>query len=104
MQAEDVKRLRESLGCSVGELAASVGVDVKTVLGWESGDLFPTKRHADRLKALERQGPSAVKRKSKAPATGADLLSDPRFWKVVQKLATNSDFFSKVEKLSETYE
>jgi len=105
MQPEDVKRLRDELACSVGELAATVGVDVKTVLAWESGDLFPTKRHADRLKALERQGPSAVKkRSSKKAVTGLDLLDDPRFWKVVRKLVVHSELFAKVEKLSEAYD
>ena len=69
MQAEDVKRLRESLACSIGELAATVGVDVKTVLAWESGDLFPTKRHADKLKALAKAG---------IARTGARCLRSPR--------------------------
>lgn len=105
MQAEEVKRLRDALGCSVGELAATVGVDVKTVLGWESGDLFPTKRHADRLKQLEREGPTAIKRRApRRIASGLDLLAEPRFWTVVRKLVTHPELFSKVEKLAETYE
>jgi DNA-binding transcriptional regulator YiaG len=104
MQPEDVRRIREALACSLGELAAAVGVDVKTLLAWESGDQFPTKRHADRLKALEAQGPSAIKRSPKRPATGPDLLADPRFWTVVRKLATHPDLFSKVEQLSATYD
>src|SRR5690349_4837864 len=104
MQPDDVRRIREALACSIGELAAAVGVDVKTLLAWESGDRFPTKRHADRLKALEAQGPSAIKRSRKGPPIGSDVLADPRFWTVVRKLATNRDFFAAVEKLSETYE
>ncbi len=104
MQPEDVKRIREALACSMGELAAAVGVEVKTLLAWESGDQFPTKRHSDRLAALEKEGPSAIKRKraSKAPI-GPDLLADPRFWVVVRRLATNPEFFAAVEKLSASY-
>jgi len=105
MQSEDVKRIRDGLGCSMGQLAAALGVEVKTLLAWESGDLFPTKRHADRLRALERQGPSAIKKASpKGPTAGPDLLGDPRFWNVVRKLAANPELFAKVEKLSEGYE
>ena len=105
MQPEDVKRIREVLACSMGELAATLGVEVKTLLAWESGDQFPTKRHADRLVALEKEGPSAIKRKRPAKAPqGPSLLADPRFWTVVRKLATNADLFEKVEKLSAPYE
>jgi DNA-binding transcriptional regulator YiaG len=105
MQPEDVKRIRESLACSMGQLAAAIGVEVKTILAWEAGDQFPTKRHADKLTALEKEGPSAIKRPSpKKPPTGSDLLADPRFWAVVRKLAVHADFFEKVEKLSATYE
>jgi transcriptional regulator with XRE-family HTH domain len=104
MQPEDVKRIRGALACSIGELAAAVGVDVRTLLAWESGDQFPTKRHADRLAALEKEGPSAIKRKRPAKTPeGPALLADPRFWTVVRKLATNPEFFAAVEKLSETY-
>ena len=105
MQPEDVKRLRDALACSVGELAATVGVDVKTVLAWESGDLFPTKRHVDRLKALERRGPSGVhKAAAKKAPTDLDLLGDPRFWRIVRKLIVFPELFAKVEKLSEAYD
>jgi transcriptional regulator with XRE-family HTH domain len=104
MQPEDVRRIREALACSLGQLAAAVGVDVKTLLAWESGDQFPTKRHADRLKALEAEGPSAIKKSSKSAPTGPDLLADPRFWSVVRKLATNRDFFAAVAQMAERYE
>lgn len=105
MQPEDVKRIREALACSMGELAAAVGVDVKTLLSWESGDQFPTKRHSDRLAALEKEGPGAIKRKrsSKTPE-GPALLADPRFWTVVRKLAVHADLFEKVEKLAQGYD
>lgn len=105
MHSEDIKRIRESLACSLGDLAAAVGVEVKTLLAWESGDRFPTKRHADRLRALEKEGPSAIKRSrpKKAPS-GPELIGDARFWTVVRKLATNPEFFGKVEKLAGEYE
>jgi len=105
MQPEDVKRIRDGLACSLGELAAAVGVDVKTLLKWESGDQFPTKRHADRLLALEKEGPTAIKkRRTKNPPAGPDLLGEPRFWNVVRILAMHPDFFAEVEKNARKYE
>jgi len=105
MQPEDVKRIRDALACSLGDLAAAVGVDVKTLLAWEAGDRFPTKRHADKLKALEKEGPSAVKRTGKKkPVSGPELLGDSRFWNVVRKMATNADLFAEVERLSAKYD
>jgi len=106
MQPEDLKRLRERLACSVGELAAALGVEVKTVLSWEAGDLFPTKRHVDRMKALDARGPSGVKRKgaAKAPAeSGVLLLAEPRLWALVRKLVTHRELFAKVETLAADY-
>ena len=106
MQPEDVKRVRNALTCSVGELAAALGVEVKTVLAWESGDLFPTKRHADRLKALEREGPLAIKRtipKKPRATSGLDLLAEPRLWSILRKLLAHPDLLEKVERLSEPY-
>jgi len=102
----DIKRLRDELGCSIGELAETLGVDVKTVLDWEAGERFPTKRHADKLESIRRTGPSAVLRKpraKKAP-TGLSLLADPRLWTIVRKLVAHPDFLTEVERLAEKYE
>lgn len=106
MSPADVKRLREALSCSIGELAAAVGVDVKTVMGWEAGDLFPTKRHVARLQALETAGPTAIPRKTRTrgSATGIALLGDPRLWTVVRKLTAHPDLLRDVEKLAAGYD
>jgi predicted transcriptional regulator len=105
MPADDVKRLREELACSIGELAAAVGVDAKTVLAWESGDLFPTKRHSARLEALRRGGPEAIGRlkAEKSPGAPLDRLADPRLWAIVRKLVAHPAFFEQVAKLGESY-
>jgi transcriptional regulator with XRE-family HTH domain len=105
MSPEELKQLRQELGCSLGELSASVEVDVKTLLAWESGDLFPTKKHVDRLLALKQAGPSAVVRRVKRskPASGLDALDDPRLWAIVKKLASFPEFLSEVEKLASRY-
>ncbi len=105
MLADGIKDLRQALACSVGELAEAVGVPVKTVLAWEAGEEFPTKRHADRLTALREKGAAAFPRKKKAPAgSEAELLAEPRFWTVFRKLLAHPALFSEVERLSEAYE
>jgi transcriptional regulator with XRE-family HTH domain len=106
MSPADVQRLREALSCSLGELAAAVGVDVRTVMAWEAGDLFPTKRHVVRLEALKAKGPGAIPRKSRgrATATGIALLADPRLWAIVRKLTAYPELLREVEKLAEPYD
>ncbi|HVU01743.1 MAG TPA: XRE family transcriptional regulator [Polyangiaceae bacterium] len=107
MSPADIRKLRAELDCSVGELAGTLGVEVKTVLAWESGDLFPTKKHADRLTAMAREGASAVVRKARPsaqPKRGLAALSEPRLWAVVRKLAAYPDFLTEVERLGERYD
>lgn len=106
MTALQIQQLRRELGCSVGELAAAVGVETRVVLAWESGDEFPTKKHADRLEKLLAAGPEAFPRKTRG-AKSADpltLLGEPRVWKIVRKLLAHPAFLRDVEKLSEGYE
>ncbi len=104
MRPEEIKKLREELGCSLGELAAAVGVETKTLLSWEAGDLFPTKRHVDKLEATRKAGPAAVRRPKAEPSpTGIDALSDPRLWAIIRKLASEPAFFAEVEKLAARY-
>jgi hypothetical protein len=106
MRGDEIKHLRDTLSCSIGELANAVGVDVKTLLAWEAGDLFPTKKHEDRLVELRTRGPSAITRKprGKAPKSGMALLAEPRLWTVVRKLLAHPDFFAEVERSAEKYE
>ncbi|HEX4476472.1 MAG TPA: helix-turn-helix domain-containing protein [Polyangiaceae bacterium] len=103
MVPDDIKRLRDELSLSLGELADAVGTDVRTVLAWESGDLFPTKRHSVRLVALREAGPQPKpKKKPRAPAP--DPLADPRLWAVVRKLVAHPDFLDRAEQLAVEYE
>jgi transcriptional regulator with XRE-family HTH domain len=102
MTGADIKKLRDGLGCSMGDLAKAVGVDVRTVVAWESGDLFPTKRHSAKLEALRRAGPEAARAKKTAPS-GTALLDEPRLWTVFRKLLAHPELFAKVEELAEKY-
>jgi transcriptional regulator with XRE-family HTH domain len=107
MLPDEIKKLRDELGCSIGELSEAVGVDVKTLLEWEAGDRFPTKRHADKLQAVRLAGPGAIKRKprgKKQQPTGVALLADPRLWTIVRKLVTHPDLVAEVERLAEKYD
>ncbi|MBK7586519.1 MAG: XRE family transcriptional regulator [Myxococcales bacterium] len=104
MSPEDVKALRKELSCSIGELARALEVEAKLVVQWESGALFPTKRHVERMKALELGGPGKMPRiaRSKAASTtGLARLADPKLWEIVQKLAAHPAFFEQVAKLAE---
>ena len=105
MSPDELKQLRKELDCSLGELAASVQIDVKTLLEWEAGDTFPTKKHVDRLLALKSKGPTGVTRRPKAkPALqGLDALEDPRLWAIVRKLATYPELLREVEALAAGY-
>lgn len=104
MRPEEIKALRQELGCSVGELAQAVGVEPRLLLAWEAGDLFPTKRHVAKLEAARRAGPEGVRRpKTPAappPSAGTELLSDPRLWAIVRRLVDDPEFFVAVEKLA----
>ncbi len=106
MLADDIKRLRTALDCSVGELAEAAGVDVRTVLDWESGERFPTKRHADKLEALRGAAPGAIRRKlrGKKPPTGFALLADSRLWAIVRKLVAHADMMTEVERIATKYD
>lgn len=105
MSPEALKQLRQELGCSLGELSATLEVDVKTLLAWEAGDLFPTKKHVDRLLELKETGGSGLVRRGRRPkpASGLDALEDPRLWAIVKKLAAHPDFLIEVEKLATRY-
>src|SRR5262250_1684837 len=45
MSPEDIKALRQELGCTARELATALGIEQETVLSWERAELFPTKRY-----------------------------------------------------------
>ena len=107
MSPEDVKALRKELGCSAHQLATELKVDDKTIFAWESGELFPTKRHVLRMEALKKQGPQAFKRPAKpattTPPAGLDRLRDPKLWELIAKLVAQPAFFDEVTKLAAKY-
>ncbi len=106
MAPEEVQDLRKSLKCSAHELGRTLGVDANTVLAWESGELFPTKRHVDQMAALRTKGPDAIVRTPKGRVQqkqGTERLEDPKLWEVVRKLCEHPALFDQVAKLADAY-
>jgi transcriptional regulator with XRE-family HTH domain len=106
VQPDEIQKLRKELSCTAKELATALGVDPKDVAAWESGELFPTKRHVTAMAALRAKGASAIVRapRGKAAAkTGQARLADPALWKIVRKLVEHPALFDQVAKLSETF-
>jgi transcriptional regulator with XRE-family HTH domain len=101
---EEIRRTRERLRCTARQLAEALGIDAKLVFAWESGEQFPTKRHVERLKALNDAGslPSRP-----APGQGErpeqEILGDPAFWNLIRKLAAHPDLRAKVQALAASY-
>lgn len=105
MAPEDIKALREELSCNARELATAIGVEQETILAWERGDLFPTKRYVTKMAELRKLGPSAVPRKKRgAPASPLHALADPEIWRLLRKLLVHPDLRSAVAKLADTYD
>ncbi|KYF91401.1 helix-turn-helix transcriptional regulator [Sorangium sp. So ce296] len=105
MAPEDIKKLRQELGCTARELAGALGIEQETVLAWEHGDLFPTKRFVGMMEELRRKGPEAIPRKKKkqAAASPLQLLSDPELWRLFRKLLAHPELRSAAMKLADTY-
>ena len=106
MSPDDVKALRKELGCTARELAEALKLDQKTVMAWEQGELFPTKKFVTLMEGFRKKGPGAIPKKprGKSKKSGAALLGDPAFWTVVRKLLEHPALFSQVAKLSESYD
>lgn len=102
MTSEELKALRKELACTAKELAGALGLEQATVLGWEKGELFPTKQFIDKMEALRAKGPGAIPRKAK----GGDpikQLGDPLFWELVRKIAMHKKLRDEVAKLAAGY-
>jgi transcriptional regulator with XRE-family HTH domain len=100
--SEELKALRKELSCTAKELAGALGLEQSTVLGWEKGELFPTKQFIDKMEALRAKGPGAIPRKAK----GADpikQLGDPVFWELVRKIAAHKKLRDEVAKMAAAY-
>jgi putative transcriptional regulator len=60
MAPEEIKALRERLGFTQEELAQKLGVSVRTVSRWETGDKSPSRLARAQLERLtRRRGPKA---------------------------------------------
>lgn len=101
--ADDIKALRATLQCSTRDLAEALGVDQKTILAWESAQLFPTKKFVDRMIALRDKGPSAVPKKARGAASPTRLLADPGFWLLFRKLLAHKKLRDEVTRLAQEY-
>ena len=104
MQPEDLKALRAELKCTAKELAAVLGTDQATVMAWEAGELFPTKRHVDQMQALREKGPAAIPKKAKgASPPPLKVLADPTLWELIRKLVAHKKLRDEVSKLAAGY-
>jgi transcriptional regulator with XRE-family HTH domain len=104
LSPDDIKALRNALGCTTRELGEAVGVDQATIIAWEQGQLFPTKKYVDRMLALQEKGPGAVPKKARGAAPPpARVLADPTFWEVVRKLVAHKKLRDEVLKLAASY-
>jgi transcriptional regulator with XRE-family HTH domain len=99
---DELKALRKDLGCTAKELAAVLELDQATVLAWERGDLFPTRRYIDVMTALLAKGPGAVPKKAKA-GDPMKALGDPLLWELVRKLAVHKKLRDDTAKLAAAY-
>ena len=52
MTPEEIKALRQELSCTARELAGALDLEQDTVLAWEKGEQFPTKRYVDSMEDL----------------------------------------------------
>jgi DNA-binding transcriptional regulator YiaG len=104
MSPEGIKALRQELGCTARELAAALGLDQETVLAWERGDLFPTKRLVGKMEELRHKGPSAIpKRKRGQNPAPLELLASPDLWLLLRKLIAHPELRTAAMKLAESY-
>ncbi len=103
MTPEEIKALRRELACTAKELAGALDLEQATVLAWERGELFPTKRYVDRMEELRKKGPGAVPRKAKGTANPVQALADPLVWELVRKLAAHKKLRDEVAKLASAY-
>jgi transcriptional regulator with XRE-family HTH domain len=106
MSPEDIKALRKELSCTARELATALGIEQETVLAWERGDLFPTKRYVSEMEGLRRAGPTAIPRQKKGAraASPMQLLASPDIWKLIRKLLVHPELRTAAMKLAEAYD
>ncbi len=102
MTPEELKALRKELSCTAKELAGALDLEQATVLAWEKGELFPTKKFIDKMEHLRAAGPTSIPRKSKGD-NPVKALADPNVWLLVRKIAAHKKLRDAVAKLAEGY-
>ncbi|HEY4119014.1 MAG TPA: XRE family transcriptional regulator, partial [Byssovorax sp.] len=69
MKGDDVKALRQAIGCTARDLAGALGLEQADVLAWERGELFPTKRYVTKMESFRASGlPKAARTAAQRPA------------------------------------
>ncbi len=103
---DEIRRLRDKLGCTMSELAQAVGVPVGLVVDWESGEKFPTKKAVAALTRLERGGRDALSQAGTPRRIEGDVwarLAEPELWKLVRKLLAHPRFLDEARDLAQKY-
>ena len=100
MSPDQVRSLRKELGLTTRELARAIDVVQETVLAWERGEGFPTKKYVDRMNKLSEKRAGGESKKSSSETS---RLADPEFWELVRKLATHAELFVACRSLAEKY-
>jgi transcriptional regulator with XRE-family HTH domain len=100
---DELKQARKTLACSVKELAAALDVEPATVMAWERGDQFPTKRYVDRIARLLAEGGASMVRKAKGDDP-FEALRDPEVWMIIRKVLAHPKLRGEVAKLCGRYD
>lgn len=103
MTPEEIKKARQTLKCTAKELATALEVEPATVMGWERGEMFPTKQYVDRMQEFLTAGPSAIPKKAKG-ADPLEALRDPDVWALIRKIVAHPKLRAEVQKLADKYE
>jgi transcriptional regulator with XRE-family HTH domain len=128
MTPEAIKELRRQLRCTARDLARALDTDQSTVLAWERGELFPTKKSVDRMNAWLAAGalptpttPGEPKAPTfRRPVSGvspnlrpnmspngtpgvSSAAADAALGVLVRKLVVHADLRAKVLELSANY-
>lgn len=102
MTPDQIKALRNDLGCTAKELAQALGLEQAMVLAWEKGELFPTKAYVDEMRALRAKGPGAIPKKARG-AEPMKVLADPALWELGRKLVAHKKLREAALELAKAY-
>ena len=103
MSPEELKAARRELACTAKELAQALGLEQRTLLAWEKGELFPTKQYIDKINELRTKGPSSIPKKAKGKGP-FEVLSDPSTWELFRKILAHKKLRDEAQKLAAAYE